>query len=112
MNLLNKMILETLSPLGVPVGFQKYSGQALTYITFHEYLQTGEEFEDDGEAFTGHYIQVDVWSKSDYSTLVAGIKQALKNAGFNRLDEADLYEPDTALYHKGIKFYYLEPKEV
>jgi hypothetical protein len=36
----------------------------------------------------------------------------LKNMGFKRLDEADLYEPDTGLYHKGIKFYYLEPKEV
>lgn len=104
MNLLNKLILETLSPLGVPVGFQKYSGQALTYITFHEYLQTGEEFEDDGEAFTGHYIQVDVWSKSDYSTLVTGIKQALKNAGFKRLDEADLYEPDTGSTTRGSNF--------
>lgn len=110
--MLNKLILETLSPLGVPVGFQKYSGQSLTYITFHEYLQTGEKFEDDDEAFTGHYIQVDVWSKSDYTDLVNSIKQVLKTASFKRLDEADFYEPDTGLYHKGIKFYYLEPKEV
>lgn len=112
MNLINKLILETLKPLGIPVGFQKYSGQELTYITFHEYLQTGEDFEEDEEAFTGHYVQLDVWSKSDYTTLVANLKIALKAAGFNRLDEADFYEPDTGLYHKGIRFYYLESKEV
>lgn len=112
MNLINKLILDTLKPLGVPVGFQKYSGQESTYITFHEYLQTGEEFEEDDEAFTGHYVQVDVWSKSDYTALVANLKLALKAACFYRLDEADFYEPDTSLYHKGVKFYYLEPKEV
>lgn len=112
MKLINKLIIETLKPLDIPVGFQKYSGQESTYITFHEYLQTGEEFEEDDEAFTGHYVQVDVWSKSDYSALVTNLKIALKSAGFHRLDEADFYEPDTGLYHKGLKFYYLESKGV
>lgn len=110
--MINKLLLDTLKPLGVPIGFQKYSGQESTYITFHEYSQTGEEFEEDIEAFTGHYVQVDVWSKSDYTALVANLKTALKSAGFHRLDEADFYEPDTGLYHKGLKFYYLESKEV
>lgn len=110
--MINKLILDTLKPLGVPVGFQKYSGTESTYITFHEYLQTGEEFEEDDEAFTGHYVQVDVWSKADYTALASSIKVLLKAACFKRLDEADLYEPDTGIYHKGIKFYYLESKEV
>lgn len=110
--MINKFILETLKPLKVPVGFQKYSGRDETYITFHEYLQNGEEFEEDEESFTGHYIQIDVWSKSDYSDLAAGIKTLLRAAGFSRLDEADFYEPDTQLYHKGLKFFYLESKEV
>lgn len=110
--MINKLILDTLKSLGVPVGFQKCSGTESTYITFHEYLQTGEEFEEDDEAFTGHYVQLDVWSKADYTTLASSIKALLKAAGFKRLDEADLYEPDTGIYHKGLKFYYLESKEV
>lgn len=110
--MINKLILDTLKPLGVPVGFQKYSGTESTYITFHEYLQTGEEFEEDDEAFTGHYVQVDIWSKADYTALAGNIKAQLKAADFKRLDEADLYEPDTGIYHKGLKFYYLESKEV
>jgi hypothetical protein len=112
LGLINKLVIDTLKPLGTPVGFQKYSGEDPTYITFHEYLQIGEEFEEDDEAFTGHYVQVDIWSTSDYTALAANVKILLKVAGFNRLDEADFYEPDTGLYHKGIKFYYLESKEV
>ena len=65
MSLINKLVIDTLKPLGVPVGFQKYSGAEATYITFHEYLQSGEEFEEDVEAFTGHYVQVDIWTKTD-----------------------------------------------
>ncbi len=112
MSLINKLVIDTLKPLGVPVGFQKYSGQESTYITFHEYLQAGEEFEEDEEAFTGHYLQVDIWSKTDYTTLGGNVKTLLISAGFKRLDEADFYEPDTGLYHKGLKFYFLESKEV
>lgn len=110
--MINKLILDTLRPLGVPTAFQKYSGKANTYITFHEYLASGEEFEDDKESFTGHYIQVDVWSKEDYSLLVKNIKVRLLEAGFKRVDEADFYETDTGLYHKGLRFFYLEEQEV
>lgn len=110
--MINKLVIETLNPLGIPVVFQKYSCTESTYITFHEYLQTGEEFEEDKEAFTGHYVQVDVWSKADYTALAGNIKTLLAAEGFKRLDEADLYEADTGIYHKGIRFYYLESKEV
>jgi hypothetical protein len=110
--LINKLIIETLKPLNTPVNFQKYSGKAKTYITFHEYFQTGEEFEEDEEIYTGHYIQVDVWAKEDYTILVNSIKSLLINVGFKRLDETDLYEEDTGLYHKGLRFFYLEEKEV
>jgi hypothetical protein len=41
-----------LSPLSVPIAFQKYDGTSDTYITFHEYLQEGEEFDDDEETLT------------------------------------------------------------
>ncbi|MDD4802297.1 MAG: hypothetical protein PHF24_05065 [Syntrophomonas sp.] len=112
MKLINKLMIELLQPLQVPVSFQKYTGKALTYITFHEYHQTGEEFAEDAEAFTGHYLQVDIWSKTDYTALAIEVKSLLIAAGFKRLDEADLYEPDTGLYHKGLRFFYLEAREV
>jgi len=110
--LINKLIIDTLKPMGVPIGFQKYSGKSNSYITFHEYLASGEEFEEDQESLTGHHIQVDVWSKEDYGILVKNIKVRLLETGFKRIDEADFYEPDTGLYHKGMRFFYLEEQEV
>lgn len=110
--MINKLVLDTLKPLKIPAAFQKYSGRAETYITFHEYFTSGEEYEEDEEALTSHYIQVDVWSKSDYTDAAENIKKLLLKAGFKRLNEADLYEEDTKIYHKGLKFYYLEESDV
>jgi hypothetical protein len=106
--MINKIIIDTLKPLKIPVAFQKYSGKAETYITFNEYLATGEEYEDDEESLTAHYVQVDIWSKADYTDVVKNVKELLLKTGFKRLNEIDLYEEDTKIYHKGLKFYYLE----
>lgn len=105
--MINKLIIDTLKPLNIPVNFQKYTGTVSTYITFFNYLTQGEEFSDDQEIGTGHYIQVDVWSKGDYTTLVEEVKRLLREAGFIRKSEIDLYETDTQFYHKGLRFFYL-----
>ncbi len=109
--MISKIILDALKPLKIPVSFQKYSGKAKTYITFHEYLVSGEEYEDDVESLTAHYIQVDIWSKDDYTAIVKNVKELLFKVGFKRLNEIDLYEEETKIYHKGLKFYYLEERE-
>ncbi|MBU3100664.1 MULTISPECIES: hypothetical protein [Clostridium] len=108
--MINEIIIDSLKALNVPLSFQKYSGKAETYVTFHEYLETGEEYEEDEESLTAHYIQVDVWSKGDYTDLVRKVKNPLIAAGFKRINEVDLYEEDTKIYHKGLKFYYLEER--
>ena len=110
MRLINKLIIDALKPLKMPISFQKYSGKAKEYITFNEYSVNGEEYEDDIEAMTGHYIQVDIWTKGDYTQLVSRVKDLLIGYGFKRLNEEDLYENDTEIYHKGIRFYFLEEK--
>lgn len=105
---INTIIMNALKSIGLPVSFQNYSGNEATYITFFEYSQMGEEYADDEESLTGHYIQVDIWSKSDYTSHVTNVKQLMRDAEFNRLSEMDLYESDTFIYHKAIRFYYLE----
>jgi hypothetical protein len=105
---LNSLVVDTIKNLGVPVSFQNYTGKEPTYITFFEYNQQGEEYADDTEIGTGHFIQIDIWSKSDYIMLVESVKNSLIKAGFWRLSEIDLYENDTNIYHKGMRFFYLE----
>jgi hypothetical protein len=108
---LNKLIIDTLKPIGVPVAFQTYSGTATTYITFFEYNQFSALNADDEEQQTAHFIQVDVWSKGDYTSIVQQVKDRLKEAGFRRTTETDLYEPETKIYHKVLRFSYVQEKE-
>lgn len=105
---INKLIIDTLKTLNIPVSFQTYTGVAPVYITFFEYLGQGESFSEDEEESTGHYIQVDIWSKGDYSSVVPLVKSLLKSAGFKRTNETELYEIDTKINHKGVRFFYLE----
>ncbi len=109
--MINKLVIDTLKPLGIPVGFQKYSGADTTYITFHEYLQTGEEFEEDEEAFTGHYVQVDIWSKADY-TSYRKYKNAAHCGGLQKTDEAVFTNRIRGSIIRDLNFIYLESKEV
>ena len=106
--MINKLIIELLSPLNIPVSFQKYSGEAIEYITFHNYFTGGEAFDDDQESLTGNYIQVDIWTKTDYTKIVDRTRELLTEKGFKRLNEFDLYEDDTKTYHKVMKFYYMK----
>lgn len=106
--MINSLILQTLKPLNVPVSFQKYSGRGNTYITFFSYLEQGEQYADNEEKAAGYYIQVDVWSKNDYTELVERVKSRMKAAGFTRTSAADLFEKDTKIYHKALRFFYLD----
>ena len=104
---LNKMIIDTLKPLGVPVAFQTYEGKEKTYITFFEYNQFSALNADDEEQQTAHFIQVDVWSKGDYTSIVQQVKERMIAAGFRRTSEVDLFEQETKTYHKAIRFSYV-----
>jgi hypothetical protein len=90
----------------VPVSFQKYTGTATTYVTFHEYYAAGEDFSEDEEESTEHNIQIDVFSKGNYNSLCEQIKTLLVN--FKRTGEWDMYEKETGYYHKVIRLYYKE----
>lgn len=110
---LNKLIIDTLEPLGIPVGFQKldFDQEKLhptTYITFFEYNQRSALDADDTETQTRYSIQIDVWSKGDYTSLVQQIKDSLSGQGFRRTFENELYESDTKIYHKVIRFNFVQ----
>lgn len=101
---LNKLIKDTLKPLNVPVDFQTYAGTASLYITFFEYNQRGALYADNDEQEIDHFIQVDIWSKGDYTDIVSKVKKAMKQAGFSRTLETEIYEEDTKIYHKILRY--------
>ncbi|MCD8502945.1 MAG: hypothetical protein LRY71_16430 [Bacillaceae bacterium] len=101
---MNEEIIHALSEVGVPVTFQTYSGKADTYITFFTYLDKVELHADDKEFTTGHYVQIDVWSKGDYTQMVHAVHSRMKKAGFRKINFHDLYEKDIKIYHKVMRY--------
>ena len=105
--MINKLIVSTLKPLLVPIEFQRCTSKADTYITFFTYSKSGELYTDDAEDVTAVYIQVDLWSKKDYTALSEKLLKRMLDAGFTRTSEAEFYEDDTQIYHKAFRFKYL-----
>mgnify|MGYP001073043942 CR=1 FL=1 len=107
---INKLIMDALKPLGYPVYPMSYNGASTTYITFFEYGENSALDADDTEQYTGHYVQVDIWTKDGYlyTNLVEQSKKALIDAGFIRRSAIDLYESETQVYHKAMRFYFVQ----
>lgn len=107
------IVTSALKPLGVPVVFLKYRGADETYIRFFFYNESSALTADDSEKATGYYVQVDIFTKdpSEYARLEAGVKDRLISAGFGRLGQYDLYENETEIYHKVLRFYYAQNTE-
>lgn len=106
---MNEKIISIIEELDVPVQFRHYTGKSDTYITFFTFLEKGELFGDDEEMENGIYIQLNIFSKEDYTDLVEKIKIKMKDNNFIKRYEADApYEVDTKYYHKVLRYLYIE----
>jgi hypothetical protein len=98
-------IQTALSSLGVPVSFLNYRGTATTYVTYFCYNEMAELYSENVEIATGYYVQVDIWSTTaEYEALAQQIKVAMITVGFMGYTAQDLYESDTKIFHKAIRF--------
>lgn len=103
---LNKLIMDTLKPLGIPVAFGNYNQAEDTYIVFIEYNQAPQINADDDEIITKHFFQVDVFSRNNYLQLIKDVKRLMKQAGFGRMFESETYDDDMKMYRKILRFNY------
>lgn len=78
------------------------------YVTYRVYDEIGEIWAENREVATNYYVQVDTFSKGSYSDLERLIKEKMINAGFIRTASVDLYEDETELYHKAMRFIYTQ----
>lgn len=109
---MNKLIMDTLRPLGVPVSFMNYNNTASTYIVFLEYHQASFFNGDDTEQYTKHFYQVDIFSSGNYLQLVKDVKKAMKEAGFGRMFESETYDDEMRKFRKILRFSYVSKSEV
>lgn len=103
---LNRLIRDTLIPLGVPVSSMTANNADATYIVFTEYNQAGDLIADDDELTTGYFIQVDVFSSGNFLNLVKQVKSSMKQVGFSRMYESETYDDQAEKFRKIIRFSY------
>lgn len=91
---------------GKTVHFVHPSSPVAPYVECAIYDEDGALYAEGKEIATNYYIQVDIYSKGDYTALEDAIMAKMKGSGFERSGGADLYESDTFLYHKAMRFIY------
>lgn len=74
------------------------------YIEYEIFDESGQEWAENKEIATNYYVQVDIFSKGDYTNLENKIKEVMESAGFNRTSCVGLYENDTQLNHCAMRF--------
>lgn len=99
---------DVLQPTGVPVNKLKYTGSATTYITYFNYNEQGEAFAENREIATSYYIQVDIWTKDDFTDLYKQVLSLMTQAGYFRVYAYETYENETQIKRKIIRFQYCE----
>ncbi len=106
-------VYNLLLPLGVPVKWNKAPDikNIPTAISYH-FFNEGNVLHGDGKGKAkGGSLQVDVFSKTDYTNIVNSVEATLTEAGFlfaGSNDTTENLDNNTMLYHKVMIFNYLE----
>lgn len=101
---MNKLIRTTLEQTGKPVAYQKYTGSEAEYIRFFYLPQTDFQADDD-ETLTTHFVQVDYFTPYNTIQTKNDIKKYMKQAGFKKNFEHEVFEEDTKLFHVILRFW-------
>ena len=89
----------------VPCAHLHYNGKARTYIVWSIISNSGELYADDELLYSAVTVDIDVFSAGNYIDVITEIKRTMKEKEWIWLeDSADMYEEDTALYHKTLTF--------
>lgn len=86
--------------------YQLSAPNALEYprITFFEVVNRDSEFADDLSIASEIVMQIDVWSKGSTSAIAKQVDITMKSLGYVRSSAPDLYEEDTKVYHKPMRY--------
>jgi hypothetical protein len=76
------------------------------YIEYEIYDEQEAYHDENTEKAVTYFIQVDIFSPKDYSLIEEAVKTVLKEKKYDGGLGPDLYESDTKLYHKPLRFTY------
>jgi hypothetical protein len=73
-------------------------------ITFFEITNFDANYADDAAYSSRILYQVDIWSKSNPDPIAVEVDRIMKSIGFARTGGADLFEDDTQVYHRALRY--------
>ena len=92
--------------LGGPRVYQLAAPKADEFprITFFEIDNADSAWADDEAYASDVSVQIDVWSKGSTSAIAGEVDRLMKSAEWGRTSAADLYETDTKVFHKAMRY--------
>lgn len=105
-------VITTLAPLNLTVAFQALpTGSTIPnkYITFLEINANPSLEAGNAELETKRLIQINIWSKSNYHSLVEQVKKLMEHAGYERTFEYDApYQEGDSHFNKVLRFVFFD----
>lgn len=74
------------------------------YVTFYELTNFDSHYADDTAIASEIHIQISIFSPASTTQITEQVDNTMKSIGFTRTSATDLYEGDTKLYHKALRF--------
>lgn len=74
-------------------------------ITFFEMTNFDDHYADDSALSSEIHMQIDIWSQDGKTSAIAQeVDKTMKGLGFKRTSAIDLFEDDTKIYHKAMRY--------
>lgn len=99
--------LTTLLGTGQRIFFQRPIGEATATfprITYFEVDNRGSLFADDQEIGSEIIFQIDLWGTASLTAIAKEVDSIMTDLDFNRVSAPDLYEQDTKIHHKPMRY--------
>ena len=95
----------TVDGASVPTAHLRYKGKSTTFVVWIITLEKPVMSADDEVLYSIVSVDVNVYSRGNYLSVITEIKRLMKNNGWLWVeDSAEMYEDDTGFYHKAISF--------
>lgn len=102
-------IKTALESVNIPFERLVYRGNAPSFAAYQLVISQERDFYDDENEALEHTFRIDLFSRTEYITLLRRVWRALKANEFYEISaEAEIFEQDTKLYHIAMTAKYLE----
>lgn len=72
--------------------------------SYFEVDNIGNLYADNQEIGSEIVMQIDLWGKSSLTSYALGVDSAMTSLDFSRIQSLDLFEEDSKIYHKSMRY--------